>query len=89
MSMFEPLPYTARHSGRPRGPGIDHSGRKIMRNLMAHAGQPDEDTIAFFDEGGYVRVPGEVLVERYAMIPHRGTLTHHILVEPDGDRSHV
>ena len=27
--------------------GIDHGGKKFMRNLIAHVGQPDEDTIAF------------------------------------------
>ena len=41
---------------------IDHGGKKFMRNLMAHVGQPDEDTIAFFDDCGYVRVPGEMLI---------------------------
>ena len=29
----------------------------------------------FFDEGRHVRVPGKVLVEHYAKVPHRGALT--------------
>ena len=69
--------------------GIDHDGQKFRGDLVAHVGQSDEDTVAFFDEGGYVGVPGEVLVEHNAKVPHRGALTHHILAEPDSDGSQV
>ena len=53
---------------------------------MTHVGQADEDTVAFFDEGRYVRVPREVLVEVDAKIPHRGALTHRVLAEPNSGR---
>ena len=52
---------------------------------MTPVGQPDEDTVAFFDEGRHVRVPGEVLVEQYAKVPYRGALTNHILAKPNRD----
>ena len=65
--------------------GIDQSGQQVRRDLVAHVGQPDEDTVAFFDEGRHVRVPGEVLVEHDAKIPHRGTLTDHVLSKPNSD----
>ena len=52
---------------------------------MTYVGQSDEDTVAFFDEGRYMRVPGEVLVEHYAKVPHRGDLMDRVLAEPDGD----
>ena len=64
---------------------IDQSRQKVGRDLMTHVGQPDENTVAFFDESRHVRVPGEVLVEHDAKVPHRGALTDHVLAEPNGD----
>ena len=54
--------------------------------LMTHVGQSDEDTVAFFDESRYMRVPGEVPVENHAKIPHGGALMDRVLSEPNGDR---
>ena len=67
--------------------GIDQGGEKFRWDLMADVGQSDENTVALFDEGGYVRVPGEVLVEHYAKVPHPESLTHHVLAEPNSDGS--
>ena len=69
--------------------GIDQGGQKVWWDLMAHVGQADEDTIALFGEGGYVRVPGEVLVEHYAKVPHAGALTNRVLAKPNCDGGHV
>ena len=46
---------------------------------MTHVGQPDEDTVAFFDESRYMRVPGEVSVENHAKIPHGRALMYRVL----------
>ena len=64
---------------------IDQSRQKVGRDLMTHVGQRDENTVAFFDDSRHVRVPGEVLVEHDAKVPHRGALTDHVLAQPNGD----
>ena len=64
---------------------IDQSRQKVGRDLRTHVGQPDENSVAFFDESRHMRVPGEVLVEHDAKVPHRGTLTDRVLAEPNGD----
>ena len=69
--------------------GIDQGGQKVRWDLVTHVRQADEDTVAFFDKGRNVRVPGEVLVEHYAKVPHGGALTHCILAEPNGNGSHA
>ena len=66
--------------------GADHSRQELIWDLVTHVGQSDEDTVAFLDEGRYVRVPGEVLVENHAKVPHRGPLTDRVLTEPNRDR---
>ena len=43
----------------------------------------------FFGDGGYVRVPGEVLVEHNAEVSHTGALTDRILAKPNCDGGHV
>ena len=53
---------------------------------MTHVGQSDENTVSFFEESRHVRVPGEILVEHYAKVPHRGVLTDRVLAKPNGDR---
>ena len=55
-------------------------------NAVTRVGQPDEDTVALFDQGRYVSVPREVLVEQNAKVPHSGALRHCLLSEPDRDR---
>ena len=52
---------------------------------MTHVGQSDEDTVAFFDEGRYVSVPGEVPIEHHAKVPDHGALTNRVLAKPNGD----
>ena len=47
---------------------------------MAHGGEVDEDTIAFFYESPRMRVAGEVFVENYANAFQPGTLTDHVLI---------
>ena len=42
---------------------------------MTHAGQLDEDTVAFFAEGRKVRAQNEVFVERRAELPYCKALT--------------
>ena len=53
---------------------------------MTHVGQSDEDTVAFFDESRYMRVPGEVSVENHAKIPHGRALMDRVIAEPNGGR---
>ena len=56
---------------------------------MTYVVQVDDDTVAFVDEGRYVRVPREVLVQEHAKIPHRGALTHYVPAEPNRSRAHA
>ena len=65
--------------------GADHSRQEFTRDMVTHVGQPDENTVAFLDEGRYVSVPGEVLVENHAKVPHRRALTDRVLTEPNRD----
>ena len=65
--------------------GADNGWKKVAWDLVTHVGQSDEDTVAFFDEGRHVRVPGKVLVEQYAKVPHCGALTDRVLAKPNGD----
>ena len=63
--------------------GIDQGGEKFRWDLMAHVGQSDEDTVALFDEGGYmcdITVPDQ----RRATEPPRHCCSEQRHSLPDG-----